>query len=96
MKHRVDVEVTGYVTSVLVQLEEFEITLAYDGDKTYKATKEIEIKGDLDLIFKVRGWNGTDWAIAITVDDDDKPIFKKSGAIVEKNYSLLQKSITLK
>jgi hypothetical protein len=96
MKHKIELEVTGYVTSVFVQLEEFEITLAYDGDKTYKATKELEIKGDLDLVFKVRGWNGTDWTIAITLDDDEKPVFKKAGTIEKKTYSLLKKSITLK
>jgi hypothetical protein len=93
MKHKVAVEIMGYVTSAFVQLEGLDIGLSYDGDKTWKATKELEIVGDLDLVFKVRGLNGTDWTISITLDDTAKPTFKESGTIQVKNYSLLKKSI---
>jgi hypothetical protein len=95
MKHKVAIEVTGYVSSAFVQLEEMEIELSYDGDKTRKATQELQIKGDLDLLFKVRGWNGTDWTVAITMDDAENPAFKKAGRIEKKNYSLLRKSIAV-
>ncbi len=96
MKHKVAVEVTGHFTSVFVQLEGVEIGLSFDGDKTWKATKELEIVGDLDLVFEVRGLNGTQWTISITLDDAEKPTFKKSGTIEHDNRYFLKVSIPVK
>lgn len=96
MKFKVFVEVKTYATSIFVQLEGDKIGLAYDGDNLWKATKIIEVNdGVLDVVFQCNGMNGTDWEIALTLNDDKKPIFQKKGTIIKKNYSLINKAIPL-
>ena len=96
MKYKIFVEIKTYATSLFVQLEQNEIGLSYDGDNSFKATKEIDITNStLDLIFQCVGLNGTDWEIGITINDAEKPLFKKKGTIVKKNYSLLKESISV-
>ena len=96
MRCKVKVKVITYATSVFVQLEGSEIGLAYDGDKLYRATKEIIIADCvLDLVFQCNGFNGTDWEISVILNDAQKPLFKKKGSILKKNFSLIRESIKI-
>ncbi len=95
MIHKVEVEVTGSFTSVFVKIEGFEISLVDDGKKTYKGTREIDIVDDFLLVFQVKGFNGSDWSISVTLDDADKPIFKKPGTIEKDNSSFLKETIKI-
>ncbi len=96
MKYKVVIEVKTYATSTFVQLEGYKVSLAYNGNDLWKATKVIDVTdGVLDVVFQCNGLNGTDWGIALMLNNDKKPILEKNGTIMKKNYSLIIESIPL-
>ena len=96
MTHKIDVTVSSSATSVYLESEGTVIELESTDGKTWTAVRELDIDDTLDIVFKVRGLNGTAWSISVTIDDGYRPILKESGTITENNYSLLKKSIPLK
>lgn len=94
-KHKVHTEIEGFLTSLFVSLEGFEIGLAYDGDKTYQSTDLLEIDEALNLVFHGRGIAFANWKITITLDDGEEPLFKRSGFLTLDNESILKEGIPL-
>jgi len=94
-KHKVRTEVEGFLTSVFVSLEGFEIGLSYDGDKSYQSTDLLEIDEALNLVFHGRGIAFADWKINITLDDNEEPLVQRSGHLTLDNECILKEGIPL-
>jgi hypothetical protein len=96
MKNKLITIVTGYMTSIYVELNGLEIGMSYDGKSTYQSTDTIELNnGYLKIVVQCNGFNGTDWSITITEENADKPIFKKSGTITNNNTSIIKETIKI-
>lgn len=94
-RHSVVTVVEGSLTSAFVQLEGFDIDLAYDGQRTYQSTDLLDIDSALNLTFHGIGIAFARWTISITLDESERPLFKQSGTIPFDNESILKVAIPL-
>ena len=96
MKKKLITTVTGYMTSLYVELNGLEIGMGYDGIHTYQSTDSVDINsGFLNIVFQCNGFNGTDWSISISEEASDKPLFQKKGTITSGNTSIIKEQIKI-
>jgi hypothetical protein len=93
MIHKLEINFTGPVLDLKIEIEGHEVGLFFDGVSAWSRTLELfEIEGELDLVLLCKGVNGTAWHLEIKVDD--KGPVKFSGKIL-KGYSLLAEKILI-
>jgi hypothetical protein len=93
-QHEIFTEVEGDLLALFVSLQGNEIAMSRDGD-TFQNTTTLDLTDTLNLVFHARGIAFAKWKIAITLDDADTPIFKKSGKLTIDNESIVKKTISL-
>lgn len=94
-QHMLETRVEGFLTSLFVSLEGFEIGMAYDGIKTYRSTDLIEIDGALNLTFHGVGIAFAKWKISVGFLGDEAPFFERSGRISIDNESIVKEAILI-
>jgi hypothetical protein len=92
--HRVDATATspGRMNSAVIHLESE--TRVLRGTFQRRSTSlDVDIVGDLDIIFFINAFFGTDWILTITVDGVAKPPI--TGTTDTKNKSLVVMSLSV-
>ena len=91
--HKLEIEFTGAVLDLRIELEGKEIGLYFDGISTWTRTvEEFEIEGKLDIVMLCKGVNGTKWVLKILVDGKGSKLYS---GIIRKGYSLITDEIDL-
>ena len=91
--HKLEIEFTGVVLDLKIELEGKEIGLYFDGISTWTRTvEEFEIDGRLDIVMLSKGVNGTKWSLKIWVDDKGPKLYS---GVIRKGYSIIADEIAL-
>ena len=88
---KVQTIVVGYLWDAKVWLENQQINLAHDGNKTWQSTDLINVNdGVLNVVFHGRGIAGTDWGIIVNeLEPVEKELLKKPGEIQSNGHSIV-------
>lgn len=93
---KVQTTITGFLFSAQVWLEGREISLSYDGNKTWTSTDMVDVSdGILNMIFHGQGLAGTDWTLNIDRIEPDKNLFKNAGSITATGHSLVADAVKI-
>lgn len=91
--HKLEIEFTGAVLDLRIELEGIELGLYFDGISTWTRTvEEFEIEGKLDIVMLCKGVNGTKWLLKIRVDGKGPKLYS---GVIRKGYSLISDEIDL-
>jgi hypothetical protein len=88
---KVQTTVVGYLLDADVWLENQQINLSHDGNKTWQSTDLINVNdGVLNVVFHGRGVAGTDWGVVVSqLAPAKKELIKDGGTIQANGHSLV-------
>ena len=93
---KVRTEVVGFLFDAQVWLEGNEITLSYDGNKTWQSTDVVDVDGNLDILFHGVGVAGTDWTLTIKeLEPKKKDLYERKGMTQSNGHSLVSDSTSV-
>lgn len=92
---KVRTEVVGFLFDAQLWLEGNQISLSYDGSKTWQSTDVLDITdGRLNILFHGVGITGTDWVLTITqLEPQKKELYKKEGKTQSTGHSFVSDSV---